>query len=61
MAKRMRPVRHIYKLVIFGTLITGNEERQIEVANLDEAIKVKDMLLKGRPYFSLEHVCEVRR
>jgi hypothetical protein len=53
--------RQIYKLVIFGNLITGNEERTIEARDLDEAIAIKDQLLKGRPYFSLTHELDVVR
>lgn len=51
--------RKIFKLVIFG--INGNEERQIECSGWDEAIKTKDSLLNGRPYYSLTEVMEVIR
>jgi hypothetical protein len=53
--------RKIFKLVIFGNLNTGNEERQIECRDWNEAIRIKDSLLNGRPYFSLSEVMEVRR
>lgn len=58
----MKPIkRKIFKLTFYGNLATGNEERTIECKNLAEAIMVKDMLAKGRPYFSIEEVMEVIR
>ena len=53
--------RKIFKLVIFGTLVTGNEERQIEVRNWAEAIKIKNTLLRGRPYYSLTEEITISR
>jgi hypothetical protein len=53
--------RKLYKLVIFGNLITGNEERQIEAKNQQEALEIKDMLSHGRPYFSLTELTSVAR
>jgi hypothetical protein len=53
----MKTARKIFKLVIFGNLITGNEERQIECRDWNEAIKIKDSLLNNRPYYSLNEVC----
>jgi len=54
-------MRKIFKLVIFGSLVTGNEERQIEARNWAEAVKIKDTLLRGRPYYSLTEVATVNR
>jgi hypothetical protein len=53
--------RKIFKLTIYGNLATGNEERQIEARSLAEAVKLKDTLLKGRPYYELTEVLEVVR
>jgi hypothetical protein len=53
--------RMIFKLVIFGNLITGNEERQIEARDWSEALRIKDDLLRGRPYYSLTQTMEVNR
>lgn len=53
--------RQIYKLVIFGNLTTGNEERYFECHDWAEAIKAKDQLLNGRPYYSLTLETEVTR
>lgn len=53
--------RRIFKLTIYGSVLTGNEERQFEACSLAEAIKIKNTLLRGRPYYELVEIMEVVR
>lgn len=39
----------------------NSEEHQLECKDLAEAIRLKDMLLRGRPYYGLTEVMEVSR
>jgi hypothetical protein len=53
--------RKLFSLEIYGNLTTGNERLEFEAGNWAQAIKIKNMLLKGRPYFHLQEICTVER